>query len=306
MPVEPVDAIAPVVRFFWEGHWAGGMIELRRKIYDCELVFVSSGRAELDIAGTKHTLSAGSIAIIPPATPHQTYIPIGSDVTRHCIHFDWAPGHERREAPLWTWHEDRFHAGAVHRPPAHIAACLPIVVDASSARLVIDALQLAFCFFRDRDPLAPRQLAVVLEWVLATARTQATRPAEATDDARGRLVRLLQHIDEHFSDPLTHHDFCRLTGMSSTKLCRLFRDVVGMRPLAYLHQVRIRGAQRMLVEQDARVADIAQQVGFADANYFCRVFRRELGMSPGVFRQRGKETLELYRQSADLPQDKSD
>lgn len=280
-----VPGADPAVRFFWEGAWPGGHLEPRRLLFDCELVAVSRGACELTIAEQRHRFAAGMVAIIPPATVHQTYLPVGGEVVRHCVHFDWDESGMRPEAPLFAWHGDRFPDHLVHAVPAAIARCLPLVADLSGQREVQDALELALRLLRLRHALAARQLGVVLRWLIEP-RAQA---ADGGRDLPQRLAAVLRHIDEHHAEALGHRELCRIAGLGSTSLCRLFQAATGTRPLLYVQQVRIRHAQRLLGEIKHPVQDIAGMVGFADANYFGRVFRRLTGQTPGEFRRRAVE-----------------
>jgi AraC-like DNA-binding protein len=275
--------VDPHIRLFWEGWWPSGHIELRRQIYDCELVYVSRGKVELDLAGQRHLLLPGSLAIIPPAMLHQSFVPHDADVIRHCVHFDWTPEHSDSQAPMWTWHGEPFAAHLVHRPPPAIAAKLPLVLDIKAQRSLVEALEFALGLFRKRDVLAPWQLGVVLRWLLEPAK-QPHAGANRQARSRDRVLALAHHIDQHFMTPLGHDDFLAISQLSSSQLCKLFNRLIGLRPIAYLHQVRIRNAQRLLLETNLPINQVAEMVGCPDANYFSRLFRQQVGASPAEFR----------------------
>jgi len=58
--------------------------------------------------------------------------------------------------------------------------------------------------------------------------------------------------------------------------------LVGMSPLAYVHRLRLEEAYRLLSNSSMNVAEVAGNVGFDDANYFSRLFRRKMGMPPSA------------------------
>ncbi|PIU92840.1 MAG: AraC family transcriptional regulator, partial [Armatimonadetes bacterium CG06_land_8_20_14_3_00_66_21] len=72
--------------------------------------------------------------------------------------------------------------------------------------------------------------------------------------------------------------------MSRRTLSRAFRNATGCSPLDYLVRVRIHRAMELLKEADLSIAEVAQQVGFADSNYFSRQFRSLVGCGPRRFR----------------------
>ncbi|MFF4168664.1 AraC family transcriptional regulator [Streptomyces sp. NPDC001744] len=74
-------------------------------------------------------------------------------------------------------------------------------------------------------------------------------------------------------------------GVTPGHLTEVVRAATGRTPAALLRQERAREAQRLLVATGLSVRQVAARVGFDDAAYFCRFFRREVGCSPGRFRK---------------------
>ncbi len=66
------ELFQPAMRFFWEGLSRPGWHEPRRRLYDCELVYLSAGEFTLAFDGESHGLAAGAVAIVPPATWHES------------------------------------------------------------------------------------------------------------------------------------------------------------------------------------------------------------------------------------------
>jgi transcriptional regulator GlxA family with amidase domain len=58
-----------------------------------------------------------------------------------------------------------------------------------------------------------------------------------------------------------------------------------MTPMAYLNRYRVNQAKLILTTTDRSITAVAMAVGFADNNYFSRVFRQEVGSSPLVYRR---------------------
>lgn len=93
-------------------------------------------------------------------------------------------------------------------------------------------------------------------------------------------------------------------GVSKSHLVRVFKEEVGVPPGKYLTQVRIEAAQSLLLEGVYNLETIAGLCGFSGANYLCRVFKRETGLSPAAWRasaapgmllpNRAKHTGEMY------------
>ena len=66
----------------------------------------------------------------------------------------------------------------------------------------------------------------------------------------------------------------------------------GRIPQAFAKQVRLRTAAWLLTVSDRTVADIASSCGFADASHLGREFRKQFGVPPATYRERGGEVAE--------------
>jgi len=78
----------------------------------------------------------------------------------------------------------------------------------------------------------------------------------------------------------------REAGLSRAPFARRFERATGVPPLKYLTGLRLRAAATRLVASDARLAEIAADVGYATEFSFAKAFKRAYGIAPGVFRRR--------------------
>lgn len=77
--------------------------------------------------------------------------------------------------------------------------------------------------------------------------------------------------------------------LSPYYLSRLFRRVTGQSIVDYLNNRRIEAGQKLLESTELSISDVAEQIGFASAAHFRRVFRETMGMSPMQYRKEHKE-----------------
>ena len=131
------------------------------------------------------------------------------------------------------------------------------------------------------DRLVQAALAGILEhhFSVPDADQPGAQPAHA----------LHRHLAQHFTGPGRLGDFAGRHGLSSDHLRLCFTRQYGMSPMRWLTQLRLARAQELLRRSDLDLAGIAHGCGFATARYFCEVFRRELGCTPGAFRRRHGE-----------------
>lgn len=93
-------------------------------------------------------------------------------------------------------------------------------------------------------------------------------------------------IAEHYQEPNPVSSMVRLSGLAERTFKRRFHSATGMSPLEYVHALRLEDAKQMLEASDAPIEAIANEVGYEDAGYFSRLFRREVNLSPAQYRKR--------------------
>ncbi len=101
-----------------------------------------------------------------------------------------------------------------------------------------------------------------------------------------RLVRsAMAYLHENFAEAISRRDLAQHIGITEDHLTFCFRQELGTTPIEYLQRYRINQAKRLLKESQKTITEIALNVGFSDSGYFSRIFRRETGISPEVFRR---------------------
>jgi AraC-like DNA-binding protein len=112
--------------------------------------------------------------------------------------------------------------------------------------------------------------------------------AQLPDAAAGtdeRLVTVRQFIEKNYADPIAVDDLAVLAGMSKGYLFRAFKAAFGYPPLVYQQQLRLEAAKTLLRATALRCREVAQRCGYENSQFFCRLFKRSTGISPGRFRK---------------------
>lgn len=91
-------------------------------------------------------------------------------------------------------------------------------------------------------------------------------------------------MKRNFHLPIVLDDIVEISGLSKYHFNRLFRECLDTTPIGYLTRIRLNEAMMLLKRNRLSIETIAQNCGFANGNYFAKVFRSYLGMSPSVFR----------------------
>lgn len=98
-------------------------------------------------------------------------------------------------------------------------------------------------------------------------------------------AKIAKTIDRNYSGDLTPASLAQRFYLSPAYMGRLFKEHTGKTVGEYIRAVRIENAKRLLRTTSVPVGSVALNVGFSDINYFARLFRREVGMSPTEYRE---------------------
>ncbi|MNK32258.1 Arabinose operon regulatory protein [compost metagenome] len=94
-----------------------------------------------------------------------------------------------------------------------------------------------------------------------------------------------KYIHETYQESIGLDDMAKAVGISKFHLTREFEKKLGMTPNRYLTEVRLEKAAQLLASSpDMKLEVVAQKAGFTCANYFGKVFKKNMGVSPTEFR----------------------
>lgn len=110
-----------------------------------------------------------------------------------------------------------------------------------------------------------------------------------TDAAYERYQVLMRqaiaYIDEHYTESLSLDDVCRISTLSKTYFCYLFKLITRKTFVEYITERRVRGAMGLLEETNLSIQTVSERMGFHDAAHFSRTFKKIVGMSPRMYRK---------------------
>ncbi len=78
----------------------------------------------------------------------------------------------------------------------------------------------------------------------------------------------------------------RMSGLSERSFKRRFGRATGMSPLEYVHTLRLEESKHWLETTALSIEAVANEVGYEDASFFGRLFRRKVGLTPAQYRRR--------------------
>lgn len=130
---------------------------------------------------------------------------------------------------------------------------------------------------RPADALILRSLIEIWARDTALLMQQSTREPQW-------LPRLRRWLHAHKHEDISIADCCEIAGVAHSRLCAAFRQAAGVSIGNWLQRARLEEAAVLLRDGELSVAEIGTRVGYPNTTYFCRLFKRRYGISPGRWR----------------------
>ncbi len=100
-----------------------------------------------------------------------------------------------------------------------------------------------------------------------------------------RLRPVITYIAEHFKEKIYIDELAKMINVSPDYFTKMFKDSIGKTPIDYINGLRINHSMRLLTGLDIPMAEIADIIGFCNANYFHKIFKQYMGTSPLAYRK---------------------
>jgi AraC-like DNA-binding protein len=228
---------------------------------------IETGAETFDYRHDRHVAPAGSIVLINPGEPHT-----GQGLTAN----GWAYRMLYPEAALLQQVASQW-AGHTRDVPFFPQ---PVIYDDELARRILN-LHITL----EGSPVKLERESSFWEiFGLLIARhaddCSSLRPVR--DDVKS-VVKAQDYLNAHFGEDVSLNQLALNVEASPFHLLRTFRRIVGLTPHAYLTQIRVQRAKRLLLS-DMSITQVALDTGFSDQSHFTRRFKQIVGVTPGQYR----------------------
>lgn len=247
------------------------------------IYYCIGGNMNLHTAAADWPVASGDLVVIPPKLAHIT----GASQSSPCTYF-------------WVSYSGELSADYTQ----FINASEPVVHLGLHPELI--AQFEALCNFRtsnftlDTFVNGANRLKVLLTSISLTLSQKASKNKKRID-----LDRVRSFMAQHLDRPLNLRELAESVNLSPHHFARTFKNLTGQSPMHYFTQMRLQQACHLLDTARQPIKQIAATVGYSDPQYFSRIFRRIIGMTPHAYRNwssppgRSQESpcVEQYRHS---------
>ncbi len=144
---------------------------------------------------------------------------------------------------------------------------------------------------QDARFLAPLVMRELVYRLLLGAQGGRLRQLTVIGGSAHRIASAIERIRTEFDQPLRVEDVARDIGMSPSSFHQHFKTVTAMSPLQFQKQLRLQEARRLLLAEELDAASAGFRVGYDDASYFNREYKKFFGEPPMRNVERLRETL---------------
>lgn len=228
---------------------------------DYYLLYVVRGEMELSASKKSTRARSGSVFLIPPRT-HYTYTYSGGEPLEY----------------LWAHFTGSYAEGLLRDCGVYPLPFFGVAADSGS---VSEGFRRMFEEFERHPQLVDRRTAVFLQEIIldvaeGVSRTGARLPIEVS----------LRYIHSSYDSPLSVPELAAMENLSNSRYIALFKECMGMPPSAYIIRLRMNAARELLRTTDMSVKRIGILVGYSDAHFFSKLFKKHVGLSPVEFREK--------------------
>ncbi|WP_036746114.1 AraC family transcriptional regulator [Paenibacillus sp. UNC451MF] len=161
----------------------------------------------------------------------------------------------------------------------------PFYIEVSDMERVKRLFQELVHYFRSPDLIAVWKVKALLfellHYFFEQSGIEKVHLAGALSHEKMELV--VQYIEDHLSEPITMNELVSLVHMNPQYFSQLFKSMLGLSPVQYIHELRMEKAKKLLTSTSLSVTDIASTVGI-QLHYFSRQFKNQFGFSPLQYR----------------------
>ncbi len=242
-----------------------------------EMVRVISGKMVLWINNVPLSLSAGDIAFVGCKALHRSE---PTDCRYECIVCDLSMLVKKNSDLLWTYIEPILSATVTVDP----------LLSPNSFPLYETVCRLFAVLEEEERYYELETVGLMLETVTRLYRSGRIVRGEDKKNAslHHRMGELLRWIENNHAEHLSLGRVSQQFGLSPNYVCRIFKEYTGKTLMEYVNAVRIEHVCHDLKWGQKNITEAALNNGFNDISYFCKVFKKHVGISAGQYLKENK------------------
>lgn len=239
---------------------------------DWQLVYITAGEGHFILNGHEVIVPAGNMVLYQPKQEQHYYF-LGKDQSQYWfVHFTG-----RQVKSILKHYEIPLDGYILHTGISYEYEDL-------FKRMRDELLDCAFCYEENLTYLL-RELLIIMN------RRMNQGLPKVSGFVQNEIDHAKTYFKEHYNEEISIEQYAASRNMSTSWFSKSFRDIVGVTPMKYVLDQRMRNAQILLETTDSTITEIAHSLGYENAMYFSRLFRKMKGVSPLKYRKTYRANL---------------
>lgn len=237
---------------------------------DYQLLYIASGKGYFYFKGSENAtvVTKGNMVLFRPKEP-QVYYYYAVDKTEvYWVHFTGWKVEEYLDRYELPKEENVFFTG--------VSPDYPWIYNQ-----IIRELQLQRENYED-------MIRLFLRHIFLTINRYIKEGKQTKNDTINDIERAVHYFNENYSKPISIEQYASEHLMSVNWFIHNFKNVMKAPPMQYIVSLRIAAAKGYLENSNKNISEIAATVGYDNALYFSRLFRKYTGVTPSEYRKRSK------------------
>ena len=237
---------------------------------DYQLLYIAAGKGEFYFKGSQEPtiVTKGNMILFRPGEP-QVYYYYAVDKTEvYWVHFTGFKVEEYLDRYELPKDENVFYTG--------VSPDYPWIYNQ-----IIRELQIQRVNHED-------MISLYMHHILITINRYIKEGRETKNDTINDIERAAHYFKDNYNKPISTEQYAEEHLMSVNWFIHSFKNVMKVSPMQYVISLRISTAKGYLENSEKNIAEISNEVGYENALYFSRLFRKYTGMTPTEYRKRNK------------------
>ena len=236
---------------------------------DMEFMLIQSGEVTVSIGTEKYRFHSNEILYISPRTVHQAV----SDTP---------------DASLsgFVFHPSLIKSYLSEDDSAILFACGNNMIFTESNSFYEELskiLKRTISIFHDKPSTYRLDMTAHILLLLSLLSRSAGVPDFKKSNRFRRIKPAIEYIEQNYNRQICVSDLSRLINVCDDHFIRMFKAATSRTPAAYITEVRLHEALRLLSLHQYSISEISDRTGFSSIQYFSRIFKEHMGLSPSEY-----------------------
>ncbi len=240
-----------------------------------EVNYIASGKGVMTFDDKHVILSAGECIIIPPYIHHGFLV-------------DTKSGCKICQAEMSVQISDQ------------VSKCFPLFEKTQSYYKIKDCEnivplieQIARLFRKEENPYHTALIDLAVLQLLVALWHYRGKEDLVEDGSNKKMISIMRYLQEHYNESVSIEGLAEKWRVSSRYIRKYFEQKIGMSCMEYITVMRMNRAKELLWESTKSITEVALETGYGTSQYFSRIFKKEVGMTPSEYRSTWKEERAL-------------